>query len=67
MSEQPKQFSNVEKLLYHKREVETAIHVFERMFGTIINEQISHPHHSTVKYLQGYLRGMEFVERTIDL
>lgn len=66
MINETKQLTPIAKLLEHQREIERTIHMYEQMFGTII-EGIYHEHHHTITYLKGRLDGIKFTMRTLDM
>jgi hypothetical protein len=58
--------SPVMSLLREQKEIENAIRLYERMFGTIING-VYHEHCHSITYLKGRLDGIKCAMRTMDM
>lgn len=59
--------SPAEKLNQESHELHAAVRLYERIFGTIINDATSHPHHGAFMYLKGRLEGVCHAIRVMDL
>lgn len=62
VSEMPKTM----QLVREEKEIENAINLYERMFGTIVNG-VYHDHCHSITYLKGRLDGIKHAMRVMDV
>lgn len=64
--DEPCKESTAMELIGKQKELESAIRMYEKMFGTIVNG-VYHEHCHSITYLKGRLDGLKEAMRVMDL